>query len=69
MGKENLFFRWIELIQYESEQPGGMNPAGRKAVMEKASNVFTAQGVDFDAFVTAIGGVDAFPGLAQSGTW
>jgi len=68
MGKENLFFRWIELIQYESEQPGGMNATRRKEVVEKARDVFTAQGVDFDAFVTAIGGIDAFPGLAQTGT-
>jgi hypothetical protein len=68
MGKENLFFRWIELIQYESEQPGGMNMARRKEVMEKARDVFTAQGVDFDAFVTAIGGVEAFPGLTQGDT-
>lgn len=63
MGKENLFFGWIELIQFESSQEGG-GVGRRKKVLEKARESFEAQGVDFDAFIKRIG-MDGFPGLEQ----
>lgn len=62
MGKENLFFRWIEIVQYESSQPGGFT-AGRQAVaMRKAKEAFEGQGVDFERFWKDVGGMEGLPG-------
>jgi len=68
LGKENLFFRWIEIIQYESTQPGGLSGQRRNEVLAKAQDIFQAQGIDFGDFVTSIGGIEAFPGFGQAGT-
>ncbi len=66
MGKENLFFRWIELIQYESSQPGGFGPERQEAAMRKAKEMFEAQDVDFEKFWAKIGGMEGMPGMDQS---
>ncbi|KAA8566710.1 hypothetical protein EYC84_009242 [Monilinia fructicola] len=63
MGKENLFFKWIELVQFESSKPEGFGPDQQKATMEKAKIMFEAQGVDFEAFWEKIGGTDGLPGM------
>jgi hypothetical protein len=63
MGKENLFFRWIELIQFESSQPGGFGPEQQVKAMAKAREMFEAQGVDFDKFWDKIGGMQGLPGM------
>jgi len=63
LGKENLFFRWIELIQYESSQPGGFTPERQKQAAEKAKVMFQEQGVDWEEFITASGGLDNLPGM------
>ncbi|PMD42236.1 hypothetical protein L207DRAFT_510474 [Hyaloscypha variabilis F] len=65
MGKENLFFRWIELVQYESSQPGGFGPEQQKQTMAKAKQLFESQGVDFDSFWMKIGGMEGMPGMDQ----
>jgi len=66
MGKENLFFRWIEIVQYEVSRPGGLARSRHNEVVEKAREVFTAQGIEFDDFVDSVGGIAAFPGLEQA---
>jgi hypothetical protein len=65
MGKENLFFRWIELVQFESSQPGGFGPERQKKTMAKAKELFESQGVDFDKFWAKIGGMEGMPGMDQ----
>lgn len=67
IGKENLFFRWIELIQYESSQPGGFTPERQQDAVVKAKELFERQGVDFEQFIKDIGGLDGIPGLENSG--
>ena len=66
MGKENLFFKWIELIQYETSQPGGFTAERQRATMTKAKELFESQGVDFDQFWKEVGGVQGMPGLSSS---
>ena len=66
MGKENLFFSWIELVQFESSQPGGFGPEQQEKTMAKAKSMFEAQGVDFDKFWAKIGGMQGMPGMDQS---
>lgn len=63
MGKENLFFRWIELIQFESSQPGGFGPERQEGTMRKAKAMFEEQGVDFEKFWAKIGGMEGMPGM------
>lgn len=63
MGKESLFFKWVELIQYESNAPGGFTHERQVAAAEKAKKMFEDQGVDFDKFSEEIGGLDGVPGL------
>lgn len=65
MGKENLFFRWIEIVQYESSQPGGFTPERQAVAMKKAKEAFVGQGVDFERFWKDVGGMEGMPGLAS----
>ncbi|KAH8587415.1 hypothetical protein B0O99DRAFT_694489 [Bisporella sp. PMI_857] len=65
LGKENLFFSWIELVQFESSQPGGFTPERQAITMAKAKDMFEAQGVDFEKFWTKIGGMQGMPGMDE----
>ncbi|KAI9743264.1 MAG: hypothetical protein M1818_003110 [Claussenomyces sp. TS43310] len=65
MGKESLFFRWIELIQYETSQPGGFGPERQAVTMEKAKQMFESAGVDFEKFWQKVGGAQGLPGMDQ----
>ncbi|KAF2748193.1 hypothetical protein M011DRAFT_401198 [Sporormia fimetaria CBS 119925] len=63
MGKENLFFKWVELVQYESSVPGGFTQERQVATAQKAKELFEVQGVDFEAFIQDIGGLQGMPGM------
>jgi hypothetical protein len=63
MGKESLFFRWVELIQYESNAPGGFTQERQVAAADKVKKMFEEQGVDWDKFSKEIGGLEGVPGL------
>lgn len=67
MGKENLFFRWIEIVQFESSQPGGFTPERQVRAVDQARQAFKEQGVDFEEFVKSVGGMDAMPGAGAAG--
>lgn len=58
MGKEDLFYRWVELIQYESTQPGGFTPERQRSAMLQAREMFEAEGVDFSHFWQEVGGME-----------
>jgi hypothetical protein len=62
MGKESLFFKWVELIQYESSVPGGFTPERQVAAADKAKKMFEDAGVDFEKFSREIGGMDGLAG-------
>lgn len=48
MGKENLFYRWIEVVQFESTQPGGFGPEKQEAAAKKIREMFEAESINFD---------------------
>ncbi|KOS17510.1 hypothetical protein ESCO_002621 [Escovopsis weberi] len=48
LGKENLFYRWVEIVQYESTQPGGFGPEKQEAAAKKIRELFEEHKVDFD---------------------
>ncbi|KAJ5493147.1 hypothetical protein N7539_001893 [Penicillium diatomitis] len=50
MGKEDLFFRWVELVQWESSQPGGFTPERQRSAMVQAKQMFDKENVDFTEF-------------------
>ena len=64
MGKENLFFAWVEMVQFESSAHGGFTVERQRGAVEKARRLFEAQGVDFQDFWAAIeGGVEGMMGM------
>ncbi|KAL4916277.1 hypothetical protein BDW62DRAFT_186388 [Aspergillus aurantiobrunneus] len=60
MGHEELFFRWVELIQYESTQPGGFTAERQASAMVQAKQLFEDAGVDFTRFWQEVGGMEGF---------
>jgi hypothetical protein len=60
MGHEDLFFRWVELIQYESTRPGGFTAERQQAAMVQAKALFEEAGVDFATFWAEVGGMEGF---------
>ncbi|OAL00597.1 hypothetical protein IQ06DRAFT_146736 [Phaeosphaeriaceae sp. SRC1lsM3a] len=63
MGKESLFFKWVELIQYESNAPGGFTQQRQEEAAEKTKRMFEAEGVDWETFSAFVGGPGAMPGM------
>lgn len=62
MGKESLFFRWIEIVQYESSE-GEFTPEKQRRAFREVEKVFDEQGVNFRALVESMGGMDGMPGM------
>ncbi|KAF2828629.1 hypothetical protein CC86DRAFT_275651, partial [Ophiobolus disseminans] len=50
MGKESVFFKWVELIQFESNAPGGFSKERQVEAADKARKMFEAEGVDWEEF-------------------
>lgn len=48
MGKDKLFYRWVEIVQFEATQPGGFGPEKQEAAAKKIRDLFEAEGIDFD---------------------
>ncbi|KAK3376635.1 hypothetical protein B0T24DRAFT_223847 [Lasiosphaeria ovina] len=63
LGKEDLFYRWIEIIQYETSQPGGFSTERQAEVAHKVRDLFKASGIDFDNFWKESVGSDTIDGL------
>lgn len=62
MGKESLFFRWIEIVQYESSQ-GEFTPERQKKTLEEVQKAFREQGVEFEDVIESVGGLEGMPGF------
>jgi hypothetical protein len=65
IGHEDLFYRWVELVQYESTMPGGFTEGRQATAMREARRMFTEAGVDFAKFWMEIGGSQGMPGLNE----
>lgn len=50
VGKEDLFYRWIEIVQFESTRPGGFSPEKQVETAKQIRDLFAEQGIDFDEF-------------------
>lgn len=61
--KEDLFFRWIEIVQFESSQPGGFGPEKQVEVARQIRELFAKEGIDFDAFWKDTVGSEGIAGM------
>ncbi|PSR97736.1 hypothetical protein BD289DRAFT_479819 [Coniella lustricola] len=48
--KENLFYRWIEIVQFESSRPEGFGPERQVEVAKEIRELFAKEGINFDDF-------------------
>ncbi|POR34883.1 Uncharacterized protein TPAR_04895 [Tolypocladium paradoxum] len=48
MGKDDLFYRWIEIVQFEAGQPGGFGPEKQEAAAKRIRDMFEAENINFD---------------------
>lgn len=63
LGKEDLFFRWVEMIQFETSQPGGFTAEKQVVAAQKIRDLFTSNGVDFDGLWKETVGTDGLAGM------
>ena len=63
LGKEDLFFRWIELVQFESSKPGGFSEERQVEAAKAVRELFANQGIDFDAFWKESVGASGMAGM------
>lgn len=61
LGKEDLFYRWVEIVQFEATQPGGFGPEKQEAAAKKIRDLFESQGVNFDELWRDTVGTDGGP--------
>jgi len=59
MGKEGLFWKWMEIVEEERGQDGGFTAEGQRKVEERLRVEFERQGVDFEELSSRVGGVEA----------
>ena len=48
LGKEDLFYRWVEIVQYEATQPGGFGPKEQEAAAKRIRELFENENINFD---------------------
>ena len=63
MGREGLFFRWVELMQYETHSEGAFTEARREKAIAASRTLFAGVGVSWDEVIDGIGGLDGLPGM------
>lgn len=64
---EDVFYRWIEIVQYETNQPAGFTLKRKKEAEEELRKMLKARQKDDQAFWKAIGGPSGVPGLGGGG--
>ncbi|KAK3985625.1 hypothetical protein QBC44DRAFT_334744 [Cladorrhinum sp. PSN332] len=63
VGQEDLFFRWIEVVQFETNKPGGFTPERQVEVAQKIRDLFKEKGIDFDEFWKESVGTEGIIGM------
>jgi hypothetical protein len=63
LGAEDVFFRWIEIVQFETSQPQGFTEGRQAEAMRELKSRLEKKGVDFAQFFEDIGGQAGLPGL------
>ena len=63
LGAEDVFFRWIEIVQYETSQPGGFTQGRQAEAMRELKKLLEKKRVDYGKFWENIGGEAGLPGF------
>ncbi|KAK0721409.1 hypothetical protein B0T21DRAFT_373564 [Apiosordaria backusii] len=63
IGQEDLFFRWIEVVQFETGRPGGFTSERQVEVAQQIRDMFKEKGVDFDEFWKEAVGTEGLAGM------
>ncbi|KIX03356.1 uncharacterized protein Z518_06908 [Rhinocladiella mackenziei CBS 650.93] len=63
LGAEDVFFRWIEIVQFETSQPGGFTEGKQADAIRELKKLLTKRGVDYGQFWEDIGGQAGLPGF------
>lgn len=66
LGQEDVFFRWIEIVQYETSQQGGFSEARKASATQELKKLLSDPGVDYSSVLDEIGGLKGLPGFEQS---
>lgn len=64
MGKESLFFRWMEIVEQERDADGSFSAGKQQRVMERVKAAFEKECIDFEELSQGIGGFQELPGGA-----
>ncbi|OAL29750.1 hypothetical protein AYO20_09042 [Fonsecaea nubica] len=65
LGAEAVFFRWIEIVQFETSQPGGFTQGRQAEAIRELRTRLEKKGVDYAKFWEDIGGQAGLPGLDE----
>ncbi|OQV05771.1 hypothetical protein CLAIMM_10445 [Cladophialophora immunda] len=63
LGAESVFFRWIEIVQFETSQPGGFTQGRQAEAIRELRARLEKKGVDYAKFWEDIGGQAGLPGF------
>ncbi len=63
LGAEDVFFRWIEIVQFETSQPGGFTEGRQAEAIRELRRRLEKKAVDFAQFWEEIGGQSGLPGF------
>lgn len=63
LGCEDVFFRWIEIVQYESSQPGGFTERRKSGARNELRALIEKKGLDYEEVMEAINKSGGLPGL------
>lgn len=63
LGCEDVFYRWIEIVQYETSQPARFTQAKKNEAEQELRRMLRSRKRDDESFVQAVGGLQNVPGL------
>ena len=63
LGAEDVFFRWIEIVQFETSQPGGFTQGRQAEAVRELKKRLEKKEIDFATFWEDIGGQAGLPGF------
>ncbi|KZZ94643.1 hypothetical protein AAP_01943 [Ascosphaera apis ARSEF 7405] len=58
LDKEDVFYRWIEILQFEMSGPGEWDAEKQRKCDDQTRELFKENGLDFDEFYEGIGGME-----------
>ncbi|KAK5940124.1 hypothetical protein PMZ80_007542 [Knufia obscura] len=62
---EDVFYRWIEIVQYETSQPARFTATKREEAEQELRRMLRSRKKNDEAFIQAVGGLQNVPGLGS----